>query len=842
MDGAKHAARLPRRLNRAIRAARLFVDVEQLWAAARWPLLVLCLFLILALAGILPRLPAALHALVLAGFAGSFLYAGYRAFRGFRPAGRSQALQRLEADSGFSHAPLQGLDDRLAGGGDDPFTRALWKRHQARLAVLAEQTRLTPPRSQLPRLDPWAIRAAVVLLLAVALVDAEGRIGQRLTEALVPGVAAREGAEAITATLWIEPPAYTRLPPRMIEAGGERTIVPIGSQALLQVHHLPPGEAAPAVVFEGTSLAATRLGEASAEARLDVLHDGDLIVQGEEGAEIARFLLAAQPDRRPGIRSEGEPAITLRNALEIGWSGDDDYGLVSVALEIEPVEGGRAPERIALKSLPEQPREAKGRSYLDTTPHPLAGAQVRLVLVAVDAAGQEGRSEPIVLTLPERSFEHPVARAIIEQRKDLAADPQEREAVADVLDQLAGTQMMEDLPASVPLSLNSAAERLRRGEISEAELESVLEQLWETALFVEEGQMATAERDMRRLQEELERALAEGRDDTEIERLMDELQEAMNRYLDELTRQALAEAMRDPEALERALRQQLEQPPGAPDPNMVDRQDLQDMLDRAREMLKSGSREAAEQMLSQLREMMENLQAQLPMPQGAPTPGEQALSDLQEAIRRQQMLQDEAFRMDRQMNGAQQPGQEGQEGQQGQEGQPQMTPQQLAQLQEMLRRELGRIMEGLAEQGMELPDQLGQAELQMRGAEGQLQQGSPGAATDPQGQAMALMQEAGRGIMDQMREQMGQGQGQGPGRASGSQPGMPGRDRAGWQRDPLGRSQEGMGGADTDSTAVPDEAALGRARAVLEELYRRSGDPRRPRMELDYYDRLLERF
>ncbi|WP_191062143.1 DUF4175 family protein, partial [Geminicoccus harenae] len=75
-----------------------------------------------------------------------------------------------------------------------------------------------------------------------------------------------------------------------------------------------------------------------------------------------------------------------------------------------------------------------------------------------------------------------------------------------------------------------------------------------------------------------------------------------------------------------------------------------------------------------------------------------------------------------------------------------------------------------------------------------------------------------------------------------TQPGQPGRNQAGMQRDPFGRQPEGMGGVDTESTSVPDEAALGRARAVLEELYRRSGDPDRPRMELDYYDRLLERF
>ena len=37
------------------------------------------------------------------------------------------------------------------------------------------------------------------------------------------------------------------------------------------------------------------------------------------------------------------------------------------------------------------------------------------------------------MNLPERKFEHPVARAIIDQRKELATDPGSRLAVADTL-------------------------------------------------------------------------------------------------------------------------------------------------------------------------------------------------------------------------------------------------------------------------------------------------------------------------------------------------------------------------------------------------------------------------
>jgi hypothetical protein len=47
---------------------------------------------------------------------------------------------------------------------------------------------------------------------------------------------------------------------------------------------------------------------------------------------------------------------------------------------------------------------------------------------------------------------------------------------------------------------------------------------------------------------------------------------------------------------------------------------------------------------------------------------------------------------------------------------------------------------------------------------------------------------------------------------------------------------------DTRGVEVPEEGELGRARDVLEELYRRSGERSRAPLELDYYRRLLDRF
>jgi hypothetical protein len=61
-------------------------------------------------------------------------------------------------------------------------------------------------------------------------------------------------------------------------------------------------------------------------------------------------------------------------------------------------------------------------------------------------------------------------------------------------------------------------------------------------------------------------------------------------------------------------------------------------------------------------------------------------------------------------------------------------------------------------------------------------------------------------------------------------------------RDPLGRPQRNQGPHAGNSVKVPDEIDMQRAREILEELRRRSAEPLRPRLELDYFDRLLRRF
>ena len=97
----------------------------------------------------------------------------------------------------------------------------------------------------------------------------------------------------------------------------------------------------------------------------------------------------------------------------------------------------------------------------------------------------------------------------------------------------------------------------------------------------------------------------------------------------------------------------------------VERNDLQRMLDQARQMARTGARDAAREMLQRLQEMLENMRAQAQQQPGEGGEqggeGQQMLQSLQEMMQRQQNLADRNFRRSQQNR----PGQ-------GRPGQPNM--------------------------------------------------------------------------------------------------------------------------------------------------------------------------
>ncbi len=527
------------------------------------------------------------------------------------------------------------------------------------------------------------------------------------------------------------------------------------------------------------------------------------------------------PDNPPVAAFAEPPKPTIHAALHLAYQASDDYGVESVKAVITRADG-KSTDKIEIEMpLPGlHLKEAHAGTYQDLSPHPWAGLQVDIRIVATDALGQTGQSEPVNMTLPERDFRNPVARAIIDQRKELVKDAGSDEAVAEILDDLNLRPKLYRDDTVVYMALQLAALRLREPDASAA-IAAVVPLLWDTALRIEDAGMSVAERDLRRLQQELQDALARGASDEEIDRLMQELQQALGQYL-----QSLAQNM------ERNGDQTA--PPTDPS-RMLTGRDLQRMLDRARELAHSGAQQQARELLSQLQDMLENLRMARPgdAQQRAPNEAGQMMRGLQDMMQRQQQLLDRSFRAQRQMNGAadkngQQPGAD--------DGSQMGDLGNAAGQQEDLRRALGEIMRHLGSGAGNIPDSLGRAERAMRDATGALQRGDPGTAIGAQTDALDQLQEGAHEFAQQLRDRMQNGW-----EAQGDDPSGQDSPEMG-NRDPFGRPMPGNNLFDQGDVQIPGAGILQKSREILDELRRRAGERARPTLELDYIERLLRRF
>jgi uncharacterized protein (TIGR02302 family) len=475
-----------------------------------------------------------------------------------------------------------------------------------------------------------------------------------------------------------------------------------------------------------------------------------------------------------------------------------------------------------------------------------------MTLVARDHAGNAGRSEPLTMQLPQRRFTKLIAKAVVEQRRKLVEDPRWRGHVLKAIDALT---VEPDGYFTGRVAYLRGDHRLARDK-SRAGLRSVIDQLWHVALRLEDGgSLSAAEQRLRDAQEQLSKALENGASDEEIQRLMQELRQALAEFMQQMQKQAENQPPMDMQGM---------------NPNQILRQeDLNRMLNNLENMARQGSRDQAQDMLSQLRDMLEMLQSGR-MAQGRRRANQQAMQMMNEfgdIIGQQQRLQDETYGEQGQQEGQQgqdgqgqgqqgqqgqrgqqgqgqrgrgQQGQQGQQGQgrQGQQGQPDPNGQggqggagrmgELGQRQGQLRERLGRLQRGMQQNGMQTPGQLDGAQQSMENAERALREGDLGTAAREQGRALEQLRQGAQSMAQQMMRNMPSRFGQGP---AGDAP-----------LDPLGRPQRSEGPDLGTSVKVPDEIEMQTAREILEELRRRLGEQVRPTLELDYIERLLRRF
>jgi uncharacterized protein (TIGR02302 family) len=850
------------RLDALVAGSRRALLWERAWPALWAPLAVLLAFLVASWLGLWLDLPVLWRQIGLTLFGLALLASLYPLLR-VRPAARDAALDRLDRDSAAGHRPARSYEDNLALGAGDPASRALWELHRKRAEAAIARLSVAPPHPNMPRRDPRAFRAAALLAAVAALFVAGPEAGRRIAAAFDWRGPVEAGA-MFRVDGWIDPPLYTRLPPLMLDlaAGEQRLKAPVGSTLVIRVAGRGDAKLQPGSGLSPLQAADDQKPDLK-ETRFKVTGSTELGIRtGLTGG--MRLFLEAIPDRPPEVAIAGPPEVNARGTFSLSYTMKDDYGISSAEGLVEkPDLAGRRslvpPPRLGL-ALPADPRSGEPtKSDIDLTAHPWAGARVKITLVAKDEAEQEGRSNAIDFTLPQRPFTKPLAKALVEQRRSIILDPDTRRPVQIALDSLLIAPERFTPEWGVFLGLRAAADRFRRAR-TDADLTEVADWLWAMALQIEDGDLSDAERQLRAAQERLREAMERGAGDQEIAKLTEELRQAMDRFLREFA-----------ERMQNQPQDNQQQMSRSPD-RVISQDDLNRMLNEMQEAMRRGDMAEAQRLLDQLKNILENLRTAQPnsrMSDPMAREMNRQMEEMDNMVREQQQLRDETFRQgqnrrDRQgtrqgqrqqqrgPGQRQQPGQQGQQGDQGQDGEQDSAEngqegqngqgQGLGRRQQALRERLQEMQRRMRGMGMQGEQGLSEAEGAMREAEGQLGQGREGSAVESQGRALEGLQRGMQGMAQQMQRMMGQNEGEGEG-----EPGGPGNPQGRAQNDPrnddpLGRPTRSREFSD-GRVRVPgvNESAVERARRILEELRRKLGDPTRPQEELDYFERLLRR-
>ena len=591
----------------------------------------------------------------------------YRGIRRLNWPSEAEAAARVDAR--LVGRPIAALNDVQAIGADDVGSQAIWDAHLVRMQEKTRDARAVEPDLRVSSNDPYGLRYIAVLFMVVALLFgsiwpvgsvAEAGTG---TELLATGPV-WEG--------WIEPPAYTGKPTLYLaDIIANRVQVPQGSFITLRLY----GQEGDLAVNETVSGRTDDLGAATDQQQgFEVTQAGRLEIEGEGGATWQILLLE---DEAPTVELTGPIEADAQGEMSQPFSAMDDYAVLAGVAKIElNLEGVDRRHGLTIEPdlrtvimidlpMPFSGDRADFEEFLidDFSEHPWANLPVVLTLQVEDGLGQTGASDPENIILPGRRFFQPIARAVIEQRRDILWSKANAPRAAQVL-RAASNRPDELFPDETTyLRLRAIIRRLEAMEtsgLSDEVQDELSLALWELAVQLEEGSLADARARLERAQERLEEAMRNGASDEEIAELMQELREAMSDYMQQLANE-----------MEPSDNDGTDQPDQQQNGETITQDELQALMDRIQELMEEGRMAEAMELMEQLNELMENLQMTGGGEggEGGPrTPGQQSMEDLAETLRDQQDLTDEAFRdLQEQFNQGQEQGQDGQDGQGGQQ-------------------------------------------------------------------------------------------------------------------------------------------------------------------------------
>ncbi|MET3559450.1 uncharacterized protein (TIGR02302 family) [Bartonella japonica] len=790
------------------------LSFERIWIRLLPFLLVLSIFCSLSWFGVFGLLGYWTHLLLLVFFLFTSVGSLFFLIR-FRFPTMREVNQRLERANGLKNQPLSVQTDCLYVEDNEDFRAIVWREHKRRMAKQLYHLKTGFFSLNSADYDPFALRAVCVLFCVCAFSFSFGSSGGRLADAFDLRPMVDEATMRIDA--WVTPPAYTGVAPLYLTKDEKTWLtVPEGSNLVVRVVNgagvkvkAISKENAHEVLFSKKN-EKTALNDPVVQFETHLKDSIGLFVSSRRKKQ--QWNLKVIKDQPPTIHWVEKPGRVLTGSLEIQYELNDDYGVTKAFVEIEPFLSQHT-NASSLYKAPEikllLPRGGKGkmRTVQDVSVHPWAGSEVKITLVAEDGAGQQGRSKTFVMTLPQRIFSNPVARAVIELRRLLALDASAQQRVLDMLSALLvrpkdGLQNFTHF-----LVLQSAWTRLSMVE-TEDDLRGIVDYLWQIALGIEDNQLESVQKNLKQAQTALRDALRYGAPAAEIERLTADLRQAMDAYIN-----ALAESTQDTGKVQSKNTGKAQ----SDSHSDLSNDSLEKKLDLIEEMAKMGSSVAAEQLLAEIEQTLDHLQFKKSNQNGEKGESQsekmkEQMDQLGDFLRRQQEILNETHQLEtKQRHG---------------EDIPEEQRQTLKKRQAELQSELSALEKELLTQGVGPNDAFEKAKEKMSSAEDALNQGNNQMSIQNQSDALESLRKGAQNILEKMREMLKE-TGDNQNAASGA-------------KDPLGRPLSSQTDQkEQDSKIIPQESDQMRARQILEEIRKRLGKERIPEVEKNYLERLL---
>ena len=854
-------------LQRKLAWTKQSIFFENLWLKL-WPLfIVVSLFLIVTLFGFWAILSPLIHRVLLVLFIFAGLFALYPLLS-LRWPKEKEALKRLDKNSALPHQPAQAFKDQLASKQGNKNTTDIWVHFKKRLVEKIKNLSVPFPQPNTAKQDPFALRIVLIFLVILGLFFQEGKLAPLLSNSIKPPPLFEPKTIRIDA--WVTPPNYIDQPPLLVsngainQDGDKKTEAFKVTQNSIFTIRINSKNTERLSIEAGTNSVEkkdeTQSGIQSHEFTIKLTQTGPINLKADE-ISLQNWNFKVIEDRPPIIDLIAAPKKAPTGALKLNYKVLDDYGVVSAKAHIVDV---KTKEQTANPNLPEKQKPlgsppefalnlpeivtkiGKDETFQDLTRHPWAGLVATLYLSAKDEGGNTSQSSKLALKLPAYTFTKPFARKIIDTRQQLIVAPHKSKTAAQALYAISAEKPAPDNKMSISATLRQTADKLHRAE-TRKEKEHIAQTLYDLARRVEDGNLSKAQQALRTAQDALRRALQNNANSKEIEKRIQELRQAYKDYAQAVAQQA----------------QKNQQQPGQENATQNTKQkDFEQMLQAIEQLSKSGSKKLAEQLLSKLQNMLENTQTRPDRQSQQNMADAKNLKELGKLMREQQELMDKTFKLNpekhklsqqkkipdpreltdfgkldvlaaitktrmknnenfQEYNAKVQKNEANlKSAQQRKEHKPQPGHGAvLAKDQQKLQEKLEKLLRQMGKN--QQPGALNKASKAMSQAQKKLKEGYLQDALAQEGKAVYQIRRGMDEIASRMIKQKGKG-------------GIK-------TQDPLGNNPT-MRLDTSNSTKVPDEFDIQRTKEILQNLQDKLEDPNRATLEIEYFERLLNRF